>query len=1030
MACKIKENIVKKIFFFLMGIFPIFTFSAVSSTWSDTTGSWSIPANWTPPSVPQSTGDTAAFPVSVALQTITVDIPLSIGTFNVNDGYNFSFGGSGSFNFNTLPSSTITINTVNNSASFASNLPIQISALTQFTISTSNLSYSTQIAGSITGGATLSSMISNGTGSLTMSGMISNGVGALSITQSGTGTLTLSNNNTFSGGTTVSAGKLVIGNASSLGTGTFTINGGTFDLNGLQPVLRNLTGSGGTINSSVAGAILNINNSTPTSYSGTITSDLSLVLQAGILTLSGSNSYTGSTTITAGTLKDGTDNAVSTGSALIMNNGTLDLNGHNQTFSSLSGPAGNITSSSPGVCTLTINGPAVTNYSGTITNGSGTIALIKNGTGTQTLSGSNSYTGSTTIIAGTLQDGADNAVSTGSLIMNNGTLDLNGHNQTFSSLSGPAGNITSSSPGVCTLTINGPAVTNYAGTITNGSGTIALIKNGTGTQTLSGVNSIGTALVAGGFLVINNSFTCPGGLTVNAGSTLKGSGPIIAGIGLSGVNISGILAPGNSIGTINITGDLTFNSGSELQNEINPTTSDQVNVSGNLTINPNSSLVIVADSGFYSSTTYLIATANSLSGTFSTVTLPSFVLAAPLFFHMNLIYSSNQILLNLQRTPFADFFPSGNAGAVASCLDSLAPTATDDLADVINSILSLNTIDQVGQALFQLQPSLFTALAVVQENNTIFMRNILSHHMEDFFRCCNKKEGITLWVTPLGASVQQKRHKQEAGYCANTAGFFLGFDNYFNEASSAGIGIGYDRNHLHWHQKGSFADTDSVYFTLYGQWGVPHAYLEGGMIGGYNSYKTNRHIQFGPNIDRHAKGDHAGAEGAGYLQLGVIITNSSRWFLCPFATVDYLYIREFVFKEKGAQSLNLHIDEKSSDLLSTEGGLDFRYCAQKNHHAFKPYLQLSIIRENRFFGEHEDARLYDSCPMNITGYYPSRTLRGVSLGMNWTAPRGEITFSYQGAFHSHYKNNSVYLEFTLYGPKYQPPQRSHYYRNR
>ena len=127
--------------------------------------------------------------------------------------------------------------------------------------------------------------------------------------------------------------------------------------------------------------------------------------------------------------------------------------------------------------------------------------------------------------------------------------------------------------------------------------------------------------------------------------------------------------------------------------------------------------------------------------------------------------------------------------------------------------------------------------------------------------------------------------------------------------------------------------------------------------------------------------------------------------------------------------MNLHIDEKSSDLLSTQGGLDFRYCFQKNHHAFKPYLQLSVIQESRFYGEHENAKLSDSCPIHITGYYPSRTLGGISLGWNWTAPQGGITLSYQGTYGPHYQNNSAYLEFTLYGQQYQSPQRSHYYRS-
>ena len=63
---------------------------------------------------------------------------------------------------------------------------------------------------------------------------------------------------------------------------------------------------------------------------------------------------------------------------------------------------------------------------------------------------------------------------------------------------------------------------------------------------------------------------------------------------------------------------------------------------------------------------------------------------------------------------------------------------------------------------------------------------------------------------------------------------------------------------------------NSAYAALYGKWETRHAYLQGGLIGGYNFYKTNRDINFGANpaISRQATGSHQGMEGAGYLQLG------------------------------------------------------------------------------------------------------------------------------------------------------------------
>ena len=178
---------------------------------------------------------------------------------------------------------------------------------------------------------------------------------------------------------------------------------------------------------------------------------------AGTWTLSGSDSYTGATTISGGTLQlgDGTKDGSILGSSAIANNAALVYN-----------VSGSQTSAN-------------------VISGSGTVA--KAGTGTLNLSGSNTYSGGTTLNNGTLQLGSAKALGTGGLAINGGTLDLAGNSVKVGVFRGSGGTITNSGSNTSTLTIAVASGTStYAGNIADGAGTVVLTNSGAGTLTLSG----------------------------------------------------------------------------------------------------------------------------------------------------------------------------------------------------------------------------------------------------------------------------------------------------------------------------------------------------------------------------------------------------------------------------------------------------------------------------------------------------------------------------------------------------------------
>ena len=134
---------------------------------------------------------------------------------------------------------------------------------------------------------------------------------------------------------------------------------------------------------------------------------------AGTLVLTGANTYTGPTTISAGTLQLGASGVIPDGSdkGNVSVAGALDMNGFSETINGLSG-AGTVDNKVAGTPTLTVGGNDQTStFSGTIKNTTGTLALAKTGAGTLTLSGANTYNGPTTVNGGMLQIGVSGAVN-------------------------------------------------------------------------------------------------------------------------------------------------------------------------------------------------------------------------------------------------------------------------------------------------------------------------------------------------------------------------------------------------------------------------------------------------------------------------------------------------------------------------------------------------------------------------------------------------------------------------------------------
>ncbi len=821
------------------------------------------------------------------------------------------------------------------------------------------------------------------------------------VTKTGSSSQFFGGVNTYTGPTDISEGTIQLGIANAIDIESVVTVDGTLDLNDYNQSLASLSGSGSiTLDSAT---LSTGSKNTSTTFSGVISETGNLTkLGTGTFTLSGANTYTGATTISAGELKMGVANAISSSSAVTVTS-TFNLNDYNQSIGSLADLAGT-GSVTLGSATLSAGSDNTsTTFAGVI---SGSGGFTKLGSGTLTMSGTNTYTGTTTVSAGTLKAGAANILKTDSAVSIAGTYNLNNFNQSIGSLSG-TGSVTL---GTATLTTgNNDADSTFSGAISGVGG--KLTKTGSGTLTLSGTNTYtGDTTVSEGKLSVTGSITSD--IVLADGATVGGTGTITGNI-----NAYGTVRPGSSIGTLHVTGNQTFLTGSTYQVEFSPTASDLLDVTGSVTINSGVNIELIPDVGSGSYQPYqqytIVQTTGGVTGTFANIITdyPSFI--------GELSYDNpNTIVLTVNAIPFSTLIRGGNPGRVADYIDTLSPLLEgSDLDDIIEKI-QLMSLANMRDAFDQMQCSMYKGIALSQESNLIRVRSLVTQRSNDLYRAtCIRdisKEN-SFWAAPFFDYYHQDNNSTDLGFHTMTSGGVIGFDHKFASRNCIGIAGSYTFSNVDWENNKGKSDINSFYGLLYHSWFNNKYFVNSSVFGSFSNIEAHRNISFS-SISRTASNQHSGRELGAHIDGGSMV-DFKLIELHPFVSVDFLYFRENNFTETGANSLNLEVKNSDNYFIRTELGTHFSNCFIHKK-KYVTDLKLSWVREIRIDSKHYDIRMVDQGNyFSVKGLEPNRNIFSPGFSFSTVSQDDRLNFSlrYDGEFAKRYYNNvvSANLSFNL-----------------
>jgi len=497
------------------------------------------------------------------------------------------------------------------------------------------------------------------------------------------------------------------------------------------------------------------------------------------------------------------------------------------------------------------------------------------------------------------------------------------------------------------------APTSIANPVTVSGGIFNLTGSTSGTTT---VNSGGTFTITG---------TTSASTTVNSGGLLKGTGTLQN----VSVNAGGTIRPGNSIGTLDVSGTLSLIGITQI--EISPSSSSQIHVTG-LTTLLGGTVNVIQDAGSYpSSGSYpIIVSDGGIVGLLSPT-----VTGGASGFLFSLDYSTPNtvtLLYQLSAFPIPASELTGQANKFAQYLNQNVPLSS------ATQLLSAVPANQLEAALDSASPSRNAFAPFAVQNTMISFSDLVSGHLVDqrfyhaqkrynpnvavlmddaasftadssgrmmYSRPC---ETQSFWIGVMGEYAHQAALDQNPAFNFWSGGSMIGWD-FYGDQNLFGLAGGAAYTHLIQDENGGNAKINyyfaSVYDTFYGPCDFP-LYMEFALWGVYNQIHNYRNISF-PGFEGTASATFHSWELVPHLGFGYHASYCC-FSLEPFAQFDLVVDWQEGFQEHGVGAFDMTHTSRNSQFLRSEGGLRLYKIKQTNWGTWMAMIKGSFVNKKAF----------------------------------------------------------------------------------